>query len=121
MKKEIADIWVKALRSDDYKQVQGYLTKREGNTNSFCCLGVLCDIMQKQTKELKVETMYDHYKYNGHGSNLPVEVRKWSGMTSSDGGFTSNVDLEETLMTLNDTGKTFKEIADLIEKYYEQL
>ena len=43
MKKEIADKWVEALRSGKYKQGKSALKKDD----SFCCLGVLCDIIGK--------------------------------------------------------------------------
>lgn len=41
MKKEIADLWVAALRSGKYKQGRTTLKNRD---SEFCCLGVLCDI-----------------------------------------------------------------------------
>lgn len=34
--------WITALRSGDYKQGKGGL---KSTTNSFCCLGVLCDLL----------------------------------------------------------------------------
>jgi hypothetical protein len=43
MKKSLKDKWIAALRSGDYQQCQGYL-QRNGR---FCCLGVLCDIVDR--------------------------------------------------------------------------
>lgn len=45
MKKEIADKWVAALRSGKYQQGKNVLS---ANENSFCCLGVLCDVVKDQ-------------------------------------------------------------------------
>ena len=42
MDKEIKAKWVEALRSGNYKQGTNYLNNRDENT--FCCLGVLCEI-----------------------------------------------------------------------------
>src|SRR4051812_34484552 len=42
--KEHRDIWVKALRSGEYKQTKGALHTADG---AFCCLGVACDLALK--------------------------------------------------------------------------
>ena len=47
MKKEIAERWVSALRSGEYKQGKLYLKSENG----YCCLGVLCDILGVEWKE----------------------------------------------------------------------
>ena len=46
MKTEIATLWTQALLSGDYSQAQKQLRKDD----SFCCLGVLCDLFKKETK-----------------------------------------------------------------------
>lgn len=50
MEYKVAMKWVKALRSNKYEQNQGSLRKREGEDlcNSFCCLGVLCDVFAEE-------------------------------------------------------------------------
>lgn len=40
-------LWVKALRSGEYKQGYGYLHYKRGGKDKFCCLGVLCDLAVK--------------------------------------------------------------------------
>jgi hypothetical protein len=42
MEKELAMRWVEALKSGHYKQGRGWLHDRGNNT--WCCLGVLCDV-----------------------------------------------------------------------------
>ena len=41
--------WVEALRSGDYKQAEGALSRGD----SYCCLGVACDIYRKSAKRGK--------------------------------------------------------------------
>ena len=54
MNKTIMKKWVKALRSGKYKQGRGTLCQvdKKGN-ESFCCLGVLCDLYNKDRKAKK--------------------------------------------------------------------
>lgn len=41
--------WLTALRSGEYKQVEGYLKReREDGEVGYCCLGVLCDVIAKR-------------------------------------------------------------------------
>ena len=60
--------WVDALKSGEYKQGQSRLRNIE---NKYCCLGVACDIYEKQTKQ-KLSTRKWAYAY------LPEEVEAFS-------------------------------------------
>lgn len=60
MKKEIADKWVAALRSGNYKQTTGMLNR---NNESFCCLGVLCEIAIKDGVELEKHNIFGCYTF----------------------------------------------------------
>jgi len=61
MKKEIADKWVKELRSGKYKQAREQLKKEypKGSelnkdcTTGFCCLGVLTNMFMEENPEYK--------------------------------------------------------------------
>jgi hypothetical protein len=99
VKKKIADKWVAALRSGKYEQGKGYL-KRE---NKYCCLGVLCDLCGKKP--------YPHLKY------LPQSVMKWSGIKNNAG----LINGDGYLTSENDAGKTFPEIATIIEENWKKL
>ena len=101
---------VKALRSGEYKQGKDALESKEG----YCCLGVMCDVYQKETGaklRLNREGIY--------GSNLAdqVGVQEWVGLKYMCGDSTYN----EPLTDMNDGGKTFSEIADFIESEPEGL
>lgn len=110
--------WLRALRSDEYRQGTG--TLRYGN--EFCCLGVLCDVYAKETK-VDWEGDYagrDDYTFMGCGSALPEEVMEWAGLDHEFGweGLRMDMPLQNryNLADLNDGGKTFKEIAEVIER-----
>lgn len=152
MNKTIMKKWVKALRSGKYKQGRGTLCQvdKKGN-KSFCCLGVLCDLYNKDRKAKKKKTLFVEQipndgwadgnlskaqfitMYGDHDGTLPTEVAVWGGFTewNHEGSFTALANQDPTsvsrsLVDLNDGGdgrkpKSFKQIADIIEKNYEQL
>ncbi len=110
MKPEIKKIWLKALRSGNYKQ--GY--RRLNWHRRHCCLGVLCDLYSKAagtpwTTEPLQEAKFMH----GAIDYLPEQVMNWSGMTSADGDYGVRSLIED-----NDKGKSFIEIANIIEKHF---
>lgn len=122
MKKEIAEKWVKALRSGEYKQTtEGCLFDGE----AYCCLGVLCDISEKGHWHNN-GSFYDD-SGNGDAEILTVEIREWSGM-KWENGYTGRECVLKfndkhfyTLASANDAGMPFTEIANFIERNYEKL
>ena len=109
MKKSIMKKWVKALRSGEYKQ--GRFKLCDGN-NYFCCLGVLTNLYVEENGNAKKA-----WKHNG---SLSPIVQKWSGVNTGTGNFSLGVD-SKSLANLNDTGVSFKDIADIIEDKYKSL
>ncbi len=102
MKKEVMVEWVAALRSGKYEQ--GFKMLKSGNT--FCCLGVLCDISPPALD------------WFGAAPQLNSAIKHWSGMVSGNG----NLDDITCLTKLNDSeGYDFAAIADLIEERWEDL
>ncbi|CAB4142522.1 hypothetical protein UFOVP434_16 [uncultured Caudovirales phage] len=99
MKKQYKEKWLTALRSGEYAQTTHTLSNAEG----FCCLGVLCDISPK----MKLE-------------NLAGKERDYSGDTLQDASlkfFGLSSEEQEKLIEMNDdNGKSFKQIANWIEK-----
>ncbi len=108
MKAIVKAKWLEALRSGKYAQVKKTLRRGDG----FCCLGVLCDISGKADWE-KVKRSKDKKSYLGQKGELPEEVRKWAGLDDSNPYIYG---VSSSLTNLNDKGKTFEEIADIIEK-----
>lgn len=130
MKKSVMQKWTKALKSGEYLQGKNYLAQvNKDGEHEFCCLGVLCNIYQEETGNLKVEqenetTVYkgknyetSHYEYDGNASLLPIEVRDYADMVSRSG----RVNDGAGLTTLNDSGMSFVEIAKIIKDNYKEL
>ncbi len=101
MNAEIKERWLKALRSGEYKQGQGQLHKED---HSFCCLGVLVDVLGAKWTWNEVDGWYDpdNYARNGtSGTYISADVLNNARQT--------------ILANMNDNGKSFLEIADHIE------
>lgn len=142
MNPEIKSEWVAALRSGDYKQTKDVLSDGQG----FCCLGVLCDLAVKKGVAKFVPNDGDGVTYftdddewdgDMDNTSLPSGVACWAGLVDETGcaitdprvpfpdedlralGVISSFKSDKGvahLATLNDKGKTFVEIADLIER-----
>ncbi len=119
MKKNVMKKLVKALRSGDYAQAKGSLVKIDEHGNeSFCCLGVLCDLATQAGEGEWNERYFEDERGHICSAYLPEGIVKWAGMKSQGGILPGNY---SSLMTLNDNGKSFAEIADIIEAKYKDL
>jgi len=115
--------WLAALRSGNYKQGKSYLHNRDEDT--YCCLGVLCDLYVKDHPDQLVAVAVEDTspfgkqctKYGNPGegqiSSLPWKIQDWSGIDSQYGYIR---ELGVSLAVLNDEGKSFEEIAKIIEE-----
>jgi len=126
VKKEIADKLVKALRSGLFEQGSGSLCQ----DGKYCCLGVLCVIAESEGVISSVESNVEMYPLHKRKfgtdlepSYLPVEVMEWAGCNTRQGIFkdTNYLNSRSHLASENDSGKSFDQIATLIEKYWEEL
>lgn len=115
MKKEVKQKWTAALRSGEYQQGRKVLRTAEGQ---FCCLGVLCDLY---SKEIGTEWKFEEgeWKFLGKAGLLPVAVARWAGLTTYDPAVTYHDNNGEPkqyyLSALNDTGKEFPILSNIIE------
>lgn len=101
-------LWVEALRSGKYTQARHRL--RRGD--AMCCLGVACEI-----SGLGAWSDMGIYLVQGGRDSmmiLPEPVKDWLGLSRTDSAFGSGYDAPQ-LTEMNDGGKTFAEIADVIE------
>jgi hypothetical protein len=112
--------WVEALRSGKYKQGKAYLRKGD----KYCCLGVACELAIESGVKVLVDKIDNntHY-YNNKTKKLPREVTDWLGLKTDIGEFdrTEQYVYNNSLTNLNDNGKTFNDIADIIESEPEGL
>jgi hypothetical protein len=110
MNNDIKVKWVEGLQSGNYKQGPSYLKRGD----QFCCLGVLCDLHSKETDTSWVKSYENDQgpRYLGAYDVLPQKVMDWAGLTESNPKI---IDLGLSLAELNDLGKTFEEIANIID------
>tara|TARA_R110000851_G_scaffold53830_1_gene127593 strand:+ start:3295 stop:3636 length:342 start_codon:yes stop_codon:yes gene_type:complete len=95
-----------ALRSGEYKQARGVLQ----DTGGFCCLGVMCDVYERETGN-KLKRTPSGLLY-GTSLLYHVVVKEWVGLKANTGGSDSN----EPLAAINDrSDSSFAYIADFIE------
>ena len=113
MNADIKALWVQALRSGEYQQGCRYL---RGKDNTFCCLGVLEDILRPQTGQIW-ELAGDEYLIGedewGSLTQKTQELAQLAGQpkvqhVNGRWGY-------EFLANLNDTGTDFATMADIIE------
>jgi hypothetical protein len=132
MNQEVKPLWLAALRSGQYPQGQSTLRKRypDEGPDTFCCLGVLCELAvaagiipaPRVDPEDNVYTYGAALNTRNTGGNstwaLPDVVATWAGVDR----FGSVRDPETgycvvDLISLNDRGSSFLEIADQIEAH----
>lgn len=97
-------LWTAALRSGKYKQ--GQLKLEEDG--AYCCLGVACLLAEEHGVYVRRN---DKGEVVGGTLNYQRNVQEWLGLSKPHGGFEN-----DNLINLNDgLGKTFEEIADVID------
>lgn len=136
LKPEIKASWLAALRSGVYKQETNVLRYADG----FCCLGVLCDLAGPELNlhwSIGDESTYRLVldEYNTERNHLPLIIQQWAGGLAErpivevtptlrahprgESLWRATADTAHrytTLDSLNDSGFTFAEIADIIEE-----
>ena len=115
--------WVETLRSGKYRQGVGMLRQRD---NSYCCLGVACDIAAKDL-HMKWMQRGGEYEFGGRDVVLPPRVARYYGLEIPDPGITYPRGELLSCTEANDgwhDGKrnrarwSFKAIADGLEREY---
>lgn len=121
---EFAQRWVAALRSGRYKQGRSRLRKKD---DTFCCLGVACDLLIQDGllppwEEGDDSTCYETY---GFACGIPPKVLEHVGFDTYMGGLNSG-QLEihglrfPDLASANDCHVPFAHIADFIESRIQE-
>lgn len=105
--------WLAALRSGEYQQGKGQLCREQDDSDpKFCCLGVACMLFMKESSWKRNGSQKDMWLCAGLAGTAPKKVVEALGLKSSEGMDTWE---DEDLAHLNDTGRSFKQIARLLE------
>ena len=95
--------WVKELRSGNHAQTRGTLKRKiDENQVGYCCLGVFVE--KVEGKKVKTES----------SKSFEEGADKWYELCDRK----IPPELKGALITMNDNGDTFIEIADYIERWY---
>lgn len=114
MNQRIKRKWLEALRSGEYVQGRDRLLTPSADGDSFCCLGVLCELHAQETGGVWTGQTYMHNR-----GALPRPVALWAGLDARD-PIVSDMKLSshnDGTGLLQHKPKSFRRIADLIEKH----
>lgn len=114
--KENIQKWVEALESGKYKQGTSRLRRID---NSYCCLGVACQVALENGLEIDLRKDVDDYSYDRDSCTLPKKVHNWLGIIN-EGGYFGNIEFKDgsNAIRVNDAGMSFVEIAQKIRKTF---
>jgi len=121
MNTEVKQLWIDALLSGEYPQGRNALRNTYEGRDNFCCLGVLCDLYQKEHPETKWEYVdwQDKWFFDDGGERkegVPTGVvYDWAGLDEVV-PVVSYRGVKDALAVLNDRGVSFAEIAQIIEE-----
>lgn len=107
----IKEKWLTALRSGEYVQTENALRHEGCNGSSFCCLGVLTDILDPDGWEKG--KIYGRRVHRFKGSKYENDSYPNQNAMKEVGLYKSTW---KKLAELNDDGMSFKEIANHIER-----
>lgn len=130
--RELVKDWIAALKSGQYQQGQG---KLRGWDDTYCCLGVLVDlIIDRNWIPIVVyapdvgNSHRDRYLYEYgqsiQGNYVPMSVADYIGMRDNNGrygGWDYTSGGPQYLAEHNDRGMSFEEIAQIIEDHQTEL
>lgn len=109
----VKPMWLAALRSGEYAQGRNQLK----NGDNYCCLGVLCDLYRKVSKDAKWKDGYFDDGETRYSQLPPHSVMEWAGLDLLNPLVRPRKDgSPKTLSSLNDAGMSFRKIANLIER-----
>lgn len=146
MRQSVAKEWVAALRSGEYNQGRNVLKNLD---NTFCCLGVLCELYRKKNDDITMwfktdrlgsridprdgfDDTEEHFAFGqpdavfGDRTSLPMNVMRWADMRTENGdlgyfGDEKGWVNDNDLASMNDGGMSFQDISKVIEENWENL
>ncbi len=112
---ELKSKWLKALRSGKYMQGRGRLCSLYRGISTYCCLGVLADVIDP--KDWESFLVHNSWKHMTTSLSSSSDIDKNTYNVLKQVSTNSLKTVENHLIFMNDSqGKTFPEIADWIEQ-----
>lgn len=129
MNQDIKNKWIDALLSGEYKQ--GYNVLHNRDDNSYCVLGVLCEVATK-CGVIKPKSKISYYSGERRGIIecsvygdystfiLPREVVEWAELDDNNPYIPvkDSDSFQPTLSNYNDRGYSFSELANIIKESF---
>lgn len=122
--KERVRKFVAALRSGKFQQGAEYLGLHHTYTDkdTYCCLGVACEVAIAEGLKLEKVGNRNAYEYNGERYGLPGAVMYWYGFSTPNPAFSDKTGFglyPANATVANDIKHyDFYKIADLFEQTY---
>jgi len=112
--------WCDRLESGKYKQGKVFLKHVHNCNVTYCCLGVLMDLLSEKRKDIAVKVVHNKYDgtfftYNDSRGRVPEKLAHELRMENGSGGFMQE-GVYNALTVLNDYGHNFNDIAEIIRK-----
>jgi hypothetical protein len=107
MKADVKEKWIAALRSGKYRQDLAFL---HPFPDGFCCLGVLCDVVNNgRWRAVGNDEFFSYRGPQNYESScvVPCDLADELELTSAQ---------QQKLSRMNDDGVSFEVIADYIER-----
>lgn len=105
--------FIKALRSGEYRQTTSRLVRfgRRGEGDQFCAMGVACDVIGLECDEK------GNYHFNGEHCMAEMPDGSYHKLHLVSPGGASKSGLSRSIISMNDNGSSFEQIADTLEEY----
>lgn len=122
MNQRIKKLWTTALTDGSYTQGRRAMRSTDGHEGEpwHCCLGVLCDLYDKENPDAKIwETSFKGIiSIDTKTDQLPYSVMLWAGLIETTPRLMNNFETYKMSELNDDHAMSFEEIAYRIEKQY---
>lgn len=125
MRKDVAKAWVAALRGGEYTQCFGYERWQPEDKLGrlervrYDALGVLGDLVEESLGDVEIFKEYQWQQEEGIVAHIVNHeaLEEFAGLNEGWAfGKGNDGEMIETVITMNDSGATFGEIATFVEK-----
>ena len=119
MKESVAKKWIATLTSGKYKQTSGQLAKfyKDGTPRAYCCLGVLCEVYNKEQKDPNEKVSNEEL----NDSFPPSRVIEWAGANNRCFNYQGKKATRSLANDNDEAHRRFPTIVKIIEREWKVL